>query len=179
MNKYIFESERLILRVFEPEDVKYLERIWGDEEVMGLCAGATPHEMLPKVIEYYARCQEEKGLSVYAVVEKVSGIVIGTAGFNVKDSLEKVELIYHFAKSYWGRGYASEAGSACVDVAKSNNSALCLFASADPTNKSSLRILEKIGFEFKGLQWFDDTNQEEPYYEMVIKDKNSDIMNKN
>ncbi|NLP50065.1 GNAT family N-acetyltransferase [Bacillus sp. RO1] len=177
--KKVYETERLLLRVLESGDTEQLKRIWGDEEVMGLCAGATPHDMLPRVVEYYAKCHEEKGLSVYAVVEKVSGNVIGTAGFNVKDSLEKVELIYHFAKSYWGSGYASEAASACVDVAKSNNSASCLFASADPTNKNSLKILEKIGFEFKGLKWFDDTNQEEPYYEMVIKDKNSHIMNEN
>ncbi len=106
MKKYIFETERLILRVFEPEDVKYLERIWGDEEVMGLCTGATSYKKLPKIIEIYRECEVAKGLSVYAVVEKESGNVIGTAGFNVEDTLEKVELIYHFTKDTWGKGYA-------------------------------------------------------------------------
>ncbi|MCM3619918.1 GNAT family N-acetyltransferase [Sutcliffiella horikoshii] len=166
----VYQSERLAIRVFEANDKKALERIWGDEEVMGLCSGATDHEKFPRIIEYYARCHDEKGLSVYAVVEKASGKLVGTAGFNVEDTLDKVELIYHFAKGCWGKGYASEAARACLEVVKANEGVFCVYASADPANKSSLRILEKIGFEFKGLKWFDDTNQEEPYYEMYIRD---------
>ncbi|WP_339149265.1 MULTISPECIES: GNAT family N-acetyltransferase [unclassified Sutcliffiella] len=165
----VFQTERLTLRVLETIDTRALERIWGDEEVMELCTGATPHEKLPKTIEYYARCQDKKGLSVYAVVEKASGIVIGTAGFNVEEKLEKVELIYHFAKSFWGKGYATEAARACVEIAKANNAVRCVFASADPANKGSLKILEKIGFECKGLKWFDDTSQEEPYYVLIME----------
>lgn len=167
--KKIYETERLFLRVLEAADVIPLQRIWGDQEVMALCTGATAPEKLPKIVEYYEKCQDEKGLSVYAVVEKVSGSVIGTAGFNVEDTLEKVELIYHFAKDTWGKGYASEAALACVEVAKAKKTVSCVFASADPANKGSLRILEKIGFEFKGLKWFEDTNQEEPYYELDVE----------
>ncbi|WP_404448637.1 GNAT family N-acetyltransferase [Sutcliffiella horikoshii] len=167
--KKVYETERLYLRVLEVADVKPLQRIWGNQEVMGLCAGATAHEKLPKIVEYYEKCHDEKGLSVYAVVEKTSGNVIGTAGFNVEDTLEKVELIYHFANDTWGKGYASEAALACVEVAKAKKTVSRLFASADPANKGSLRILEKIGFEFKGLKWFEDTNQEEPYYELDVE----------
>lgn len=165
----VFQTERLTLRVLEAIDTRALERIWGDEDVMGLCTGATPHEKFPKIIEYYTRCQEEKGLSVYAVVEKATGNVIGTAGFNVEETLEKVELIYHFARSFWGKGFASEAARACVEIAKATNAVKCVFASAAPANKGSLKILEKIGFECKGLKWFDDTSQEEPYYELIMK----------
>lgn len=166
MKKHIFESERLILRVLESNDVKSLQKIWGDEEVMGLCTGATPHEKLPKIIEYYKECEVAKGLSVYAVVEKCSGNLVGAAGFNVEESLERVELIYHFVKDSWGKGYASETAKACVEIAKENNAVSCVFASADPSNKSSLKVLEKAGFKFKGTKWFEDTNQEEPYYEL-------------
>ncbi len=167
--KMVKETERLFIRVLEAEDVKPLKRIWGDEEVMELCAGATAHEKLPKIVEYYVKCHDEKGLSVYAVVEKASGIVIGTAGFNVENTIEKVELIYHFAKQSWGKGLAYEAVSACVEVAKANNVVKCLYATADPTNLSSLRILEKLGFKYIGMKWFDDTNQEEPYYELGVR----------
>lgn len=168
MKNHIFESERLILRVLDSGDVQYLKRIWGDEEVMGLCLGATSHEKLPNIIEFYKECEVDKGLSVYAVVEKYSGNVIGTAGFNVADSLEKVELIYHFVKKSWGKGYATEAVRVCLEIAKRNEAVSCVFASADAANKNSLKVLEKIGFEFKGLKWFEDTQQEEPYYELTL-----------
>lgn len=168
MEAHIYETERLLLRVFELGDAKYLKGIWGDEEVMGQCLGAIPHEKLPRIIEFYKECETVKGLTVYAVVDKFSGNVVGTAGFNIEDSLEKVELIYHFAKEHWGKGYASEAAEACLEIARCNHAIKCVFASADPANKISLRILEKIGFKYKGMKWFEDTQQEESYYELAL-----------
>lgn len=110
----IMDTERLILKVFEETDVEDAKSFWGDQEVMEYCLGATPHDLLGKVLEAYASCHETKGLSVYAVVEKESGRVIGAAGFNVPTTVESVELLFHFAKSAWGKGYASEAAAACV-----------------------------------------------------------------
>ncbi len=68
-----------------------------------------------------------------------------------------------------GEGICSEAALACVEVAKAKKAVSRVYASADPANKGSLRILEKIGFEYKGLKWFEDTNQEEPYYELDVE----------
>ncbi|MCA1029611.1 GNAT family N-acetyltransferase [Bacillus timonensis] len=164
----IFDSERLYLRVFEAEDVEALKEFWGNEEVMKYCLGATPHEHLPKVIDFYAKCHEEKGLSVYAVVEKETGEVIGGAGFNVPESLEKVELLFHFSKKAWGKGFAKEAANGCIEVVKSHPEVKVVFASADESNLASLRILESVGLTFKGTKWFEDTKQEEPYFEMNL-----------
>ncbi|SOC44228.1 GNAT family N-acetyltransferase [Ureibacillus acetophenoni] len=165
----ITETERLILKVFENSDVEAMKTFWGDREVMEQCNGAIPHEHLVKVQEGYSKCHDVNGLSVYAVVEKESGNVVGAAGFNVQDINEPVELIYHFAKSVWGKGYATESAMACVKYAEQHPKVKKVFASADPNNKGSLKILEKIGFDYIGMKWFDDTNQEEPYYEKSIK----------
>ncbi|TCS93454.1 GNAT family N-acetyltransferase [Hazenella coriacea] len=164
----ILETQRLFLKVFEVGDINDVKSFWGNDEVMEHCSGATPHEKIPKVIDFYVSCQMDKGLSVYAVVEKETGKVIGAAGFNVITSLETVELIYHFAKESWGKGYATEAANACVDIAKANGHVKKIYASADSLNTNSLKILDKIGFKYCGMKWFDDTQQEEPYYEMVL-----------
>lgn len=166
--KIISETKRLILKVFEIADLVDTKTFWGNDEVMQRCSGATPHDFLPRVIDSYFKCHEEKGLSVYAVVEKESGKVIGAAGFNLRTSTETVELIYHFAKESWGKGYATEAATECVNIAKANGNVKTIFASADPLNADSLKILEKIGFTYQGLKWFEDTEQEEPYYEMDL-----------
>ncbi|OCA85814.1 acetyltransferase [Bacillus sp. FJAT-27225] len=164
----VAETERLQLRVFQEEDGEAAKLFWGDKEVMEHCNGAIPHEHLTKALESYASCHETKGLSVYAVVEKETGNVIGAAGFNVRSTPEKSELIYHFAKSAWGKGYATEAAAACVKAAERHPDAKIIFASADRRNTGSLKILERIGFEYKGMKWFEDTKQEEPYYEMKV-----------
>ncbi len=166
--KIIYETERLILKVFQTEDVDDTKSFWGSEEVMTYCLGAIPHESLTKVVASYANCHVEKGLSVYAVIDKQSGKLIGAAGFNITTSTETVELIYHFAKESWGKGFATEAATACVNIAKANGDVKMIYASAAPINAKSLTILEKVGFDYQGMKWFDDTKQEEPYYVMVI-----------
>ena len=163
------ETERLLIRPFSSEDIEAAKKFWGDPEVMARSGGAAPHEDLPKVLESYRKCQEEKGLSVYAVAEKTSERVIGAAGYNIRDSVELIELIYHFSKADWGKGYATEAAKACLELAEQHGRVETVYASADPRNRSSARILEKIGFEYKGMKWFDDTNQDEPYYEYGIQ----------
>lgn len=165
----MFESERLQLKVFTKEDMDSAKTFWGDPEVMKYCVGATSHERLANVLAAYQKCHHENGISVYAVVEKQSAQVIGAAGFNVYDTVEKIELIYHFSKNCWGKGYASEAVKACLELAKRNNNIELLYASVDPKNTHSTKILEKIGFSFIEMQWFDDTNQEELYFEYKLK----------
>lgn len=77
-------------------------------------------------------------------------------------------MIFHFAKNAWGKGYATEAAAACVHFAKMNPKVMKIYVSADPKNTGSLKILEKIGFKYKGMKWFEDTNQEEAYYEIQV-----------
>ncbi|SFA71154.1 MULTISPECIES: GNAT family N-acetyltransferase [unclassified Bacillus (in: firmicutes)] len=162
------ETERLNLRVFRDEDFEDAKEFWGNDEVMMHCNGATPHDLLIRALGGYRKCHEDKGLSVYAVEDKETGKVLGAAGFNIPEGIEKVELIYHFGKQAWGKGYAKEAAQACLQVAENHGQVRTIYAAADPNNIGSLKILEKIGFTFKEMKWFDDTNQEEPYYEYEI-----------
>lgn len=164
----IYETERLYLCVFDQSHVEAAKRFWGDKEVMSLCDGPSAHELLSKVIEGYRKLHEDRGLSVYAVKEKESNEVIGAVGFNPTDSMEVKELIYHFSKTAWGKGFATEAANACLVLAKNKGSIKTITASADPLNIGSLKILEKIGFAFMGVKWFEDTKQDEPYYEYNI-----------
>ncbi|MGZ9585762.1 GNAT family N-acetyltransferase [Paenibacillus marinisediminis] len=166
--KMVCETERLQLRVFEETDREAAASFWGDDEVMKYCLGATPLELLPKVLAGYIACDEKLGLSVYAVVEKVSGTVIGACGFNVTEGVEEIELIYHYAKTSWGKGYATEAATACVQLAKADGRVRRIHASADPSNAASFKTLEKAGFTSAGMEWFEDTGQEEPVYEYII-----------
>ncbi|MCP2034652.1 RimJ/RimL family protein N-acetyltransferase [Planomicrobium sp. HSC-17F08] len=166
----IMESDRLLLRVFSKQDASAADRFWGDSEVMAASGGPTPIDVLPRVLESYRQCHVENGISVYAVIEKASGKVIGAAGFNVQGSLEQVELIYHFAKDSWGKGYATEAAQVCVDLAKEHPGVHMITTSAAPGHESSIHVLRKAGLQYLEMRWFDDTGQEEPYFELAVND---------
>ena len=102
--------------------------------------------------------------------EKNSGNIIGAAGFNISGNMDTVELIYHFNKNSWGQGYATEAVKACLELAKLHGSIKLITASADVKNVGSLKILEKVGFIDKETKYFEDSNQDEPYFEYPIGD---------
>ncbi|MDN7228062.1 GNAT family N-acetyltransferase [Planococcus sp. N064] len=166
----LIESDRLLLQVFTIQDASAAERFWGDSEIMAASGGPTPLEVLPRILESYSQCHVKNGISVYAVIEKASGKLIGAAGFNVHDSLEQVELIYHFAKDSWGKGYATEAALLCVQLAKEHPTVRTITASAAPGHESSIHVLRKAGLRYIEMRWFDDTQQEEPYFELAVND---------
>jgi RimJ/RimL family protein N-acetyltransferase len=57
---------------------------------------------------------------------------------------------YWIARAYWGRGFATEACSALVEIARALGLAR-LEGSHFLDNPASARVLEKLGFEPTGL----------------------------
>jgi RimJ/RimL family protein N-acetyltransferase len=56
-----------------------------------------------------------------------------------------VEIGYGMAKSYWGRGFASEAAAATMKYGFEQLHLPRIVAIAWPENTASLRVLEKLG----------------------------------
>lgn len=166
--KFLAESERLGLVVMDEQHIEGAKHFWGDPDVMAESGGASKPENLPVIIDAYRRCYETTGITVFGVIEKHSGQLIGASGFNTTANDKKFELIYHFAAAFWGKGYATEAGSLALKLAQKQPDVHVVYASADPKNQGSLKVLEKLGFQYIDHRWFDDTQQEEPYYEFVL-----------
>ncbi|WP_432409551.1 GNAT family N-acetyltransferase [Wukongibacter sp. M2B1] len=165
----ISETERLILRVLEPKDLDSVMNFWGNDEVMKYCGGSSGNrELIGRAINNYMNSQRKRGFSAYAVILKETNEIIGACGYNYTQDGNEVELIYHFSKQYWGKGYATEAGKACIEYARENLHIDKIIASVDPKHYSSRKVLEKLGFEYIDMRWFEDTKQNEPYFELHI-----------
>lgn len=169
---FIAETDRLVLRALESKDIKDLEHIWGDEQVMQYCGGALEgNHRLCRSIQYYETIEAIGGISAYAVELKENKEMIGICGFNSTAEVGVYELIYHFKKEYWSKGYATESCQAVIDRLKHMDPkvhVIKLIASVAPENKASGRVLEKCGFVLVGDKWFDDTNRFEPSYEYLF-----------
>ncbi len=165
----VAETKRLRLRLLEREDIDELMEIWGDSEIMKYCGGAGLREREIKSLEFYIKQQEEMGFSPFAVELKDDGEFIGVSGFNPPSNDCEAELIYHFKKSSWGNGYATEAAEECLKYAKDNTSIKVVGALVDKNNPASAKVLLNTGFRFIGMKWCDDTKQEEEQYSKSIK----------
>ncbi|WNF36903.1 GNAT family N-acetyltransferase [Bacillaceae bacterium IKA-2] len=164
----IVETDRLFIRKLEEEDIDALMSVWGDKDVMKYCGGAGNREREERALKFYINLQNERGYSPYAVIQKENSQLIGVCGFNPPYDHECMELMYHFAKKYWGKGYATEAAVACLNYARDYLMSDKIVAFIDPNNHGSEKVLNKLGFKFKGLKWHEGSKKEEPYFKLKL-----------
>lgn len=88
----------------------------------------------------------------FVVVERSSECAIGTALlFRFDEESGRAEIGYALAHAHWGKGYMQEAWSTLIDWAFHAASLRRLEAEVDPRNKSSTRLLLRLGFTKEGL----------------------------
>lgn len=148
------ETPRLVIRSFTPDDAEALhERVFGDEEVMRyIPRGASPSvERTRGAVERFMRHEREHGFGLWAVELRATGALIGDCGLvYVEGRGPEIEVAYHFAKEWWGRGLATEAARACLDhgfrvLALREIIAICM-----PEHVASRRVMEKAGMRYVG-----------------------------
>jgi RimJ/RimL family protein N-acetyltransferase len=145
------ETPRLELRPFSTDDAPAAHRIYSDPEVMRYVAtGPLADEaMTVRLLQDYMAHQRAWGYSFWAVVERSSGALIGDAGL-YRTPAGEVELGYTLGKSWWGRGYATEAAAKWLEAAFGPLRIAEVIALAEPANVASLRVLEKVGMRRMG-----------------------------
>ncbi|MFI9810149.1 GNAT family N-acetyltransferase [Streptomyces sp. NPDC052301] len=81
------------------------------------------------------------------IVERDSGLVVGSIGLLRPPSEGVLELGYGVVASRRGRGYATEATRELAAFALAAQGVHTVIAGVDPANPASARVLEKAGFE--------------------------------
>jgi RimJ/RimL family protein N-acetyltransferase len=85
----------------------------------------------------------------YLIVARETGRLLGATGLAFETS-HRAMTGYVLAKDAWGRGYATEALSAMVGVAK-NTGLRRLYALCHHEHRASARVLEKCDFAREGV----------------------------
>lgn len=90
------------------------------------------------------------GNCIYAITEAETGAFAGCCGIETETETGMTEIGYWIGEPYWGRGYATEAVHALVDMAFSTRDIAHIDARCRVTNNASRRVLQKSGFQFQG-----------------------------
>jgi RimJ/RimL family protein N-acetyltransferase len=91
--------------------------------------------------------QGDPVFSNYVIVERASGLAVGTIGFfGAPDETGTVMVGYGLVEPARGHGYATEALRALVGYAAAQPAATRVVADTDKDNVSSQRVLDKAGF---------------------------------
>jgi ribosomal-protein-alanine N-acetyltransferase len=150
----ILETERLVLRNWLASDVNCYMVLAKD--VGYNCFSRPGHFLVHTTEEAKERVQHriilfnERKLGKFPIFLKGTGEFIGTCGlesFELAGQTE-VELGYRLCLKYWGRGYAAESATAVLRYGFGELSLKRIKALALPQNRASLKILEKLGFQY-------------------------------
>jgi [ribosomal protein S5]-alanine N-acetyltransferase len=121
------------------------------EALLARVAAMRPAELAEVSPEWLARVRAAAAPGPwthgFAIVERVSGAVVGACGYKgPPDRAGVVEIAYGVDPAYRGRGYAREAAAALVAFALEGGRARGVRAHTRPENGASARVLAACGF---------------------------------
>ena len=143
-------TPRLLLRPGFPEDAPALAAALADQAIArNLSTVPWPYSM--RDAEAYLATPRDPVLPSLLIFERggASPRLVGACGLGRRPS-GAVEMGYWIARNAWGRGFATEACTALVDIARTLGLA-SVEGSHFIDNPASARVLEKLGFRSTGL----------------------------
>ncbi len=143
-------TNRLLLRPGFPEDAPVLAAAIADERIVrNLASAPWPYSLGDA--EAFLAAPRDPVLPSFLIMERTSAAprLVGACGLGRRAS-GAVELGYWIAQPHWGRGIATEAALAVIEIA-STLGIQVLEASHFLDNPASGRVLEKLGFEPTGI----------------------------
>jgi ribosomal-protein-alanine N-acetyltransferase len=101
-----------------------------------------------QTIEIYGNYYQEHGFHIPWVAYFVFGIgkPMGTCGFTAAPTGKRVEIAYWTYKEFEGRGVASFACRALIEIANTEDPSVIVYAKTEPQKNHSTLILERNGF---------------------------------
>ena len=159
----ILETERLRLRKFTLDDTEFIIRLLNSPgwlEFIGDRNVKTDEQAKAYLLNGPLKSYEVNGYGLCLVETKVDNTPIGMCGIINRANMEGQDIGFAFLAEYIGLGYGYEIASATVNYAMSELKLPRVLAITLPTNKPSIKLLEKIGLEYKNNFTFPDETEE-------------------
>ena len=163
----VLETQRLVLREFQFEDLDALAAILCDRETMRYYPVSFDLAAVADWIQRNRTRYANDGYGLWAMILKSTRELIGDCGLvrQSVDAVDEIEIGYHVRRDLWNQGYASEAARACRDFGFANLEVDRLISLIRPENLASRRVAEKNGMTV----WKEVTRVDLLHYVYAIK----------
>jgi ribosomal-protein-alanine N-acetyltransferase len=145
------ETSRLILRTVTPEDVDAVALSWKLDE--GPVSRAEAESKVAWMMANHR--QDVPGKIAHlclAIIHKSTQEWIGWCGLDHRDQAKPNPVLFYLLKEiYWGQGLATEAAQALLEYAFGPLSLPQIDSAAASDNPASVRVMEKLGMRYLGL----------------------------
>jgi len=163
-----FQTNRLIIRDIQTEDLDFLLEIYSRKENMKFISDGRCKWTKEQLAEKYAKCNKnyESGIGVFAVCLKDSNTVIGEAGlFDSFNDSNMLELGYILDAKYWRQGFGKELCNGLIQYCFKTLRISTLISRMYAENVGSVILSEKCGMKRVNAG---ETNEGMKFYEYEI-----------
>lgn len=152
----VLVTERLVLRPPHREDTNALACLANNARVATMVS-RMPHPYTRRdAADFIRRAKTGAiGKCVYAVTNADDGRFLGCCGIEPQDDPSTLELGYWIGEPFWGKGYATEAAHAVIDMAFRTRNTESIDVRCRVTNAGSRRVIHKCGFQYQGTGMVD------------------------
>jgi ribosomal-protein-alanine N-acetyltransferase len=146
----LLESERLVLRSFNPQDAQAFFLLRAHPQVMTYLDTdplRSLEEATLKIEQIHANFKHKEGIN-WAITERESNDMIGYCGIWRLDQKNcRGEIGYALHPAYWGKGYMTETLHLILDFAFERFHLHSIEANTNPENQASKDLLTRLGFQ--------------------------------
>lgn len=146
-----FQTARLEGERLSPEHLPDLQCLHRDPETMRELGGVrsdfeTSHYLRRNLNHWTAH-----GFGVWMLRQRGGDRSIGRVVLRwlIADRINDVEIGFAFLPAYWGRGFATESGKFCLDIARTHLDLRTLVGITTTANLASRRVLSKLGLRYE------------------------------
>jgi RimJ/RimL family protein N-acetyltransferase len=145
----LVETERLFIRQWVPDDWKRFRPLGTDPRVLEyLHTEPWSDQRIQRFINRGIEVARTRGWILWPVIHREDAALIGFCGFS-DEFTPDVEIGWRFLPECWGRGLATEAATAVMQYGFDTFRFDRLVSVAHPSNRRSLRVIEKLGMTFE------------------------------
>ncbi len=146
-------ANNVILRPFSEGDVATMVAAGNDADVYANMMDAFPHPLTEEgALEFIRTRGGSDGKEKILAIEW-NDVHVGNIGLHPQSDVFRfsAEIGYFVGKSYWGKGIATEAVRQMVQIGFNEMRLRRIWAGVYAFNESSMRVLEKVGFQKEGV----------------------------
>ena len=139
--------QRARVRPFRASDVPAIVRHANNRKIWLNLRDRFPHPYTKSDARSFLRMVRSMEPETFMAID-VDGEAVGSVGYVIQQDVERVsaEIGYWLGESFWGRGIATEAGTAVTGYAVEHHRLARVFALPFASNAASCRLLEKAGY---------------------------------
>lgn len=144
-------TDHLLLAPWNADGWLALKPIATDPEVMRYISEGEPwpDDRIQEFVQRQVDGFRLRGYCMWQLLEASSNCMIGFCGLQPLANTPDIEIGWWLARSYWGRGLATEAARSALADGFERAGLARIVAVAQPQNRASIRVMEKLGMRYE------------------------------